>query len=152
MLFFTDTLIKEITLLKTNVLGGPLYYYLSKLQEGKSDNPTKIAIRGDTILHIFPKADRCTVIYMLDFHEKSDLVIGQVFLNVLFHYLFVSIIQAFNEVRKTDRTIASAPICTFDVKPPLDMKYFNIDQPIGTVGFLSISICLIFFVFLLQLF
>ena len=106
-------------------VGRAVVFFLSKLQEGKGDTPVKIAIRGDTILHIFPKNDRVTIVYMLDFHEKSDLVVGQVFLN------------SFVEAR---RLVPTAPICTFDVKPPVDMKHFNIEQPMGTVGFLSITL------------
>ncbi len=97
------------------------------LNQGKAADPVKLSMspRNDTVIYFFPKADRCTLVYALDFHQKSDLVIGKVFLN------------AFVEAR---RTVNTAPICQFDVKPPMEMKHFNITEPQGTVGFLAITL------------
>ena len=122
-----EELIKKITLLKTNVLGSPIDMYLTQLQQAKASDPVKLVLsaRNDTVIYFFPKVDRCTLVYALDFHQKSDLVIGKVFLN------------AFVEAR---RTVNSAPICSFDVKPPMEMKHFNITEPQGTTGFLSITL------------
>jgi len=121
-----EDLIKKVCMFKSNVLGAPIDLYLTQLQIGKASDPVKLAIsqREDTVIYFFPKADRCTLVYALDFHQKSDLVIGKVFLN------------AFVEAR---RTVNNSPICTFDVKPPMEMRHFNITEPQGTVGFLSIT-------------
>eukprot|EP00455_Lapot_gusevi_P047947 TRINITY_DN6569_c0_g1_i1.p1 TRINITY_DN6569_c0_g1~~TRINITY_DN6569_c0_g1_i1.p1 ORF type:complete len:255 (+),score=86.83 TRINITY_DN6569_c0_g1_i1:193-957(+) len=120
-----DELIRNISLLKTHALGAPLNRYLAALQSGQSMDAAKLEIRADTIIYMFPKNDRVTLVYSLDFHNKSDLVIAKVFLN------------AFVEVR---RTMPQAPICAFDVRPPLEMRHFNIEEPTGNVGFLSITV------------
>ena len=121
----TDELIKKITLLKANVLGAPIDNFLTQLQAGKAGTPTKFAVRADTVMYFFPKADRCTIVFAIDFHQKSDFVIGKVFLN------------AFVEAR---RTVNTAPIAAFDMKPPMEMKHFGVEEPQGTTGFLSLTL------------
>ena len=57
-------------------------YHFSRLQKGEISEPYKLAVRADTILYFFSKADRVTIVYQIDFNQKSDLVIGRVFMNV----------------------------------------------------------------------
>jgi actin related protein 2/3 complex subunit 2 len=122
---FADELIKKITMLKANVLGAPIDKYLTQLQAGQASTPAKLAVRSDTVFYFFPKADRCTIVCAVDFHQKSDFVIGKVFLN------------AFVEAR---RSINTAPIAAFDMKPPLEMRHFGIEEAVGTTGFLSLTL------------
>lgn len=120
-----EELIKSLAQLKTNIVGAPINYFLSCLQKGEVPNPAKVSVTKDASIFFFPKADRCTLVYSLDFADKSDLVIAKVFLN------------AFVEAR---RTVPSAPICSFDVKPPMEMKHFGIEEPTGNIGFLAITL------------
>jgi len=121
-----DELIQKLSLLKANLVGGLFYRYLNVLLAGGGPSePYKFNMRNDTVVYLFPTAERVTVIFSLDFNERVDLAVAKVFL------------QEFVESR---RHLGAAPPCAFNVNPPMELKHFNILEPQGKLGFLSFAI------------
>lgn len=121
-----DDLIQKIQCLKQNIVGGVFDYYFDGLLKGavKPDS-FKFNLRHDTTVFFFPRNDRVTVIYGLDFFDKVDAAIARVFM------------QEFVEVKKR---IGQAPPCTFSVNPPLELKEFGITEPTGNLGYISFAV------------
>jgi len=121
-----EELISKIQMLKPNLVGGIFDYYFDALLSGKPRNESfKFNLRADTTVFFFPRSDRVTVIYGLDFHDKVDAAIAKVFM------------QEFVDAKKR---IGQAPPCTFGVNPPLELKEYNINEPTGNLGFISFAV------------
>jgi actin related protein 2/3 complex subunit 2 len=121
-----DELINKLQMLKPNVLGGVFEYYFGALLDGKpQSSPFKFSLRSDTQVFFFPKSDRVTVIFSLDFQDKVDTAIAKVFM------------QEFVDARKR---LGAAPPCGFGVQPPLELKEFNITEPGKNLGYISFAV------------
>jgi len=121
-----DELVTRISYFKANVIGGIFDYFFSAVLKGdKPPEPFKFDLRADTTVYFFPKPDRCTVIYSLDFHEKVDRAIAKIFM------------QEFVEAR---RSLGAAPSCMWGVQPPMELEHYKITQPTGNLGFISFAV------------
>lgn len=122
------TLVDKISKFKSNIVGGAFDYHFQSLLDGKTKNDSegsKFNLRNDTTVFFFPRADRVTVVYSLEFSDRVDAAIAKVFM------------QEFVDAR---RKMGAAPPCTFGVNPPLEMKEFNITEPTGNLGFISFAV------------
>lgn len=120
-------LAEKVSLLKTHTVGAVFHQFFSALINNTSPpSPFKFSLRRDTVIYLIPNNDRVSVIYSLDFNEKSDRAIARVFL------------QEFVESR---RHLGAAPPCMFSHNPPLELKTFGITEPISDehLGFISFS-------------
>jgi actin related protein 2/3 complex subunit 2 len=118
-------LIKRLSLLKTNLLGGIFNKFFTSLESGActGDN-CKFALRSDTIIYILPGGDRCTVIFAIDFNENTDNVIARIFL------------QEFVETR---RRLGAAPPVLFLEVPPQELRFWNITEKDNKLGYVSFA-------------
>ena len=122
------TLTDKIAKFKCNIVGGAFDYYFDNLVAGKppaSQEGSKFNLRNDTTVFFFPRADRVTVVYSLEFNDRVDAAIAKVF------------IQEFVDAR---RKMGAAPPCSFGVNPPLELKEFGITEPTGNLGFISFAV------------
>lgn len=115
-----------VSLLKANVMGAPLYKNFKSLIAGqKEGKPDKVEISKNTTMFVFPYAERVLVVYALTFNDHAESVISKVFLN---------------EFVEGRRACQQAPICAFDVKPPMEMKAFGVVKPEAGVMYLSFTV------------
>jgi len=113
-------------MLKTNIMGGVFIRFLTNLAKGgPALEPFKFNMRPDTQVFVLSGADRVTAIYQLDFTERVDIAVAKVFLT---------------EFEDSRRHLQQAPVCSFNVNPPLEMKQFGITEPQGKLGFLSFTL------------
>jgi len=118
--------IKRIGLMKSRVVGGVFDFFFSALLKGGAPlAPFRFALRKDTEVFLFPAADRVTITFALDFHERVDKAVARVFM------------QEFVDCR---RSLGAAPPCTWGVDPPAEMKHFNITQNTGNLGFITFAV------------
>jgi len=115
----------KIARLKTNIIGGAFNFHFQALLDGKTGAASKFNARPDTTVFLFPRADRVTVVFSLEFSDRVDAAIAKVFM------------QEFVDAK---RRIAAAPPCTFGVNPPLELKEFGITEPTGNLGFISFAV------------
>lgn len=122
------TLVDKIGKFKSNIVGGAFDFYFQTLLDGKApatSEGSKFNLRSDTTVFFFPRGDRVTVVYSLDFNDRVDAAIAKVF------------IQEFVDAR---RKMGAAPPCSFGVNPPLELKEFGITEPTGNLGFISFAV------------
>jgi len=121
-----DEVVEKISCMKANVIGGVFDYYFSALLKGASiTEPFKFDLRNDTTVYFFPKADRVTIVFSIDFREKVDKAIAKIFM------------QEFVEARRAQQ---AAPPVQWGVNPPLELAHFKITEPTGNLGFISFAI------------
>lgn len=123
-----QSLVEKLSKLKLNIVGGAFNHHFQALLDGKTSNSsegTRFNLRPDTTVFFFPRADRVTVVYGLEFNDRVDAAIAKVFM------------QEFVDAR---RRLGAAPPCTFGVNPPLEMKEFGITEPTGNLGFISFAV------------
>jgi actin related protein 2/3 complex subunit 2 len=121
-----QSLSDKVARIKTNLIGGAFDHHFQALLDGKAGTTaTKFNPRSDTTVFFFPRADRVTVVFSLEFSERVDAAIAKVFM------------QEFVDAK---RRIAAAPPCTFGVNPPLELKEFGITEPTGNLGFISFAV------------
>lgn len=124
-----QALCTNLSCLKLTVLGGPFEHYFAALNSGSPiADKFQFDIRGDTRVYILPRPDRVIVIFSIDFFEKVDKLVAQVFL------------QEFQDARRNDRTIGSAPGCMFTEDPPNELAEFDIKGNQGNLGFMSFPV------------
>jgi len=121
-----DEVVEKISCFKANVLGGVFDYYFSALLKGASlTDPFKFDLRSDTTVFFFPKADRVTIVFGIDFKEKVDKAIAKIFM------------QEFVEARRAQQ---AAPPVQWGVNPPLELAHFKITEPTGNLGYISFAV------------
>jgi len=121
-----DEVVEKISCMKANVVGGVFDYYFSALLKGTSiTDPFKFDLRADTIVYFFPKPDRVTIVFSIDFKEKVDRAIAKIFM------------QEFVEARRAQQ---AAPPVQWGVNPPLELAHFKISEPTGNLGFISFAV------------
>jgi len=124
-----EQLIEKISQMKLLILGGAFEHFFAALNAGSSiKDPFQFDIRGDTRVYMFPRDDRVTVIFSIDFVEPFDKLIAKVFLN------------EFVLARKNDRTLGSAPSCSFSENPPAELAELGIREARGVLGFMAFPI------------
>jgi len=121
-----DEIVEKISCMKANVLGGVFDYYFSALLKGASiTEPFKFDLRSDTTIFFFPKPDRVTIVFSIDFKEKVDKAIAKIFM------------QEFVEARRAQQ---AAPPVQWGVNPPLELAHYKITEPTGNLGFISFAV------------
>lgn len=121
-----EATIKKLQLIKSNITGGVFDYFFSALLEGKSpEKAFKFDLRKDTTVYFFPRDDRVTVVFSVDFNDDTDKVIAKVFM------------QEFVDARKK---IGRAPPCAWGVNPPNELAEFNITSNQGNLGYISFAV------------
>jgi len=123
-----EEVIKNLTLLKPNIVGGVFKHFYLQLKNGEASDPFKFDLRRDTTVYFIPdkdKKERVVTVFGLDFTERVDKAVARVFL------------QEFVDARKT---IGFAPPVQFGNVPPSELKAFGITEPTGNLGFISFAI------------
>jgi len=121
-----DELVNRLMCFKANIIGGVFDFFFANLLKGGSvPEPFKFDLRKDTTVYFFPKNDRVTVIFSLDFVEKVDKAIAKIFM------------QEFAEAK---RSLGSAPPCAFSANPPSELALYKITEPQGNLGFISFAV------------
>jgi len=120
-----EGLIKKLSLFKYTVTGGVFDYHFTHVLEGKECPNFKFYLRSDTTVYMCPGADRCTVVFALDFSEKTDKVIAKVFL------------QELEDARKK---IGRAPPTKWGTNPPTELAAFGVTENQGNLGYISFAI------------
>lgn len=115
--------------MKLNILGGVFDHFFSALNSGTPiKDPFQFDIRGDTRVYFFPRDDRVTVIFSIDFVEKFDKLIAKVFLN------------EFVLARKNNRDLGSSPSCNFSENPPTELAALGVTEANGVLGFMAFPV------------
>jgi len=123
-----EEVIKNLTLLKPNIVGAVFKHFYTQLKNGEASDPFKFDLRKDTTVYFIPdkdKKERVVTVFGLDFHERVDKAVARVFL------------QEFVDARKT---VGFAPPVQFGNTPPSELKAFGITEPTGNLGFISFAI------------
>jgi len=120
-----EALAKQLSLLKSVVVGGVFKQFYTNLKDDKVSEPFKFDLRRDTTVFFVSDKDRCTTIFALDFYEKVDKVIAKVFMN---------------EFVDARRRLQFAPTVAFTVAPPAELKAFGITEPSGNLGYVSFGV------------
>jgi actin related protein 2/3 complex subunit 2 len=120
-----DALIKNLSLIKSNITGGVFDYFFSALLADEKKEQFKFDLRGDTTVYFCPRDDRVTIVFSVDFVEHVDKVIAKVFL------------QEFVDARKK---IGRAPPCQWGEKPPTELADFGVTENQGNLGYISFAI------------
>lgn len=124
-----EKIIKDLSLMKTIVLGGVFKHYIDALKNKKLGDVEnfKFDLRADTTVFIVPGKEKVTFIFGIQFMDRVDKVVGKIFM------------QEFQDARKTLRF---APSCQFDsLKAPAELQAFGIDEvPDNTLGYLTFGV------------
>lgn len=124
-----EKLVEKIGQFKLLTLGGVFDHFFAALDSGAPvAEPFQFDIRSDTRVYLFPRDDRVTVIFSVDFLEPFDKLIGKVFLN------------EFVLARKNDRTLGSAPSCSFSEHPPAELAAVGVTESQGVLGFMAFPV------------
>lgn len=117
---------KDLSLIKTIIVGGAFDYFYQALLDGKDpEEPFKFDLRGDTSVYFFPGKDRVVTVFSMDFTEKVDKVIAKVFM------------QEFVDAK---RRIGQAPPVSWGANPPKELAHFNITENQGNLGYISFAV------------
>jgi actin related protein 2/3 complex subunit 2 len=121
-----EDLVTKLSLLKSNLLGGVFDHFMSRVLQGGKGTSFRFKLRSDCEIFFIPAAERCTVVFSLDFKEKVDKAVAKVFM------------QEFLNERKN---IGAAPPFQFAANPPGELKEFGITEPVpGLLGFCTFPI------------
>jgi actin related protein 2/3 complex subunit 2 len=105
-----EKLAHNVALLKRHCLAAPFYKVFNDIEAKKAPGNALIEIpyRDDEAIYIKPEADRCIIIFSIQFKDADDVVFAKVFL------------QEYQDAR---RTMSNAPSVTYSQKePPLELK------------------------------
>jgi actin related protein 2/3 complex subunit 2 len=124
-----EKLCVKIGQMKLLILGGVFDHFFAALNSGTPiKEPFQFDIRSDTRVYFFPRDDRVTVIFSIDFVEKFDKLIAKVFLN------------EFVLARKNNRDLGSSPSCNFSENPPTELAALGVKEANGVLGFMAFQI------------
>lgn len=99
---------RTAALLKRNLISVPFEAFFDQVGQASPAPVTEIKYRPNESFWIMSDRDKCTVVFNVDFSDKDDVVLGNVFL------------QEFKNVR---RNIPAAPPVSFTVgEPPLELQ------------------------------
>jgi len=79
-------------------------------------------------LYIAPGMDRVVVIYTMSFKDPTELAIASIFL------------QELELVRRTEKSLSTAPLVSLSTRPPMELEPFNLELPDAPLGFLSLAL------------
>jgi len=100
---------RNVSLLKRHCMAAPYYKVFNDIEAKKPPGGMiEIPYRDDEAVYIKPEADRCIIIFAIQFKDPDDVVFAKVFL------------QEYQDAR---RTMSNAPSVTYAQKePPLELK------------------------------
>jgi actin related protein 2/3 complex subunit 2 len=100
---------RNVALLKRNCFAAPFYKVFNDVEAKKAPGGLiELPYRDNEAIYIKPEADRCIVIFAMQFKDPDDVVLAKVFL------------QEYQDAR---RTMSNAPSVTYSQKePPLELK------------------------------
>jgi len=117
--------VRDVALLKRNVLAAPFYKIFADVEAKKPANPNLVEIRyrDDEAIYIKQESDRVIVIFTIMFKDQDDVVFAKVFL------------QEYQDARKT---MSNAPSVMFSQKePPMELKGVKNLKVLPGQGFVS---------------
>lgn len=122
-----EALVKKLSLLRANVIGGVFEYFFDKLNKGDTpEGPFQFRIRSDTTVYVFPGKDRVVFIYTLDYPDKAENCIAKVFMQ---------------ELVAVKKKVGKAPPIGFSANPPQELKDgLDIQDATCNLGYVSIAI------------
>lgn len=121
-----EDLVQVISSVRDRVMSSPFVRFFKALSEKQTLEPAAFTPHDDCPVFICPKSDRVVIVFALNVKENSDRVVTSVFLS------------EFVEAR---RKVPTGPIITFSETHPKELiDAFNIEDPIGNVGFVSFAI------------
>jgi len=99
----------NMALLKRHCLSAPFKKVFDDIENKKAPGQLiELQYRDDEAFYIKPEADRCTIIFSVQFKDADDVVFAKIFL------------QEYQDAR---RTMSNAPSVTYSQKePPLELK------------------------------
>lgn len=99
---------RNIASLKRHCFAAPYYKAFADIDAKKPGALMEIKYRDEEAVYIKPEADRCTVVFSINFRDKDDVVLAKVFL------------QEYADAR---RTLQSVPSVAYSQKePPLELQ------------------------------
>lgn len=102
--------VHDVAQMKRHALAAPFYKVFNDIEakKGGSGELIEINYRDEEAIYIKPEADRCIVVFNIQFRDSDDVVFAKVFL------------QEYQDARKT---MSNAPSVTYSQKePPLELK------------------------------
>ena len=123
-----DELVKNISEMKRNLMGGTFTRYFDALCDGspKSLGPLTIDYRLGESMYIIPGDDRVVVVYSVDFNDATDRAVAGVFLQ---------------EFAEAQRHVSNAPPVSFSKDAPREIRGMKNVRDDGTmVGFISFAV------------
>ncbi|KAL6070960.1 Actin-related protein 2/3 complex subunit 2 [Balamuthia mandrillaris] len=120
-----DKLATEIGKLKRHVIAAPFGHVFDAVNKGGAAQMATVRYRDHEALYIKPEGDRVTVIFSINFSDKDDIVISNVFLS---------------ELANVRKQMTSAPGVMFFKEPPLELKGVSGVHTGDDQGFVSFAL------------
>ncbi len=104
-----EKLARNVALLKRHCLSAPFYKVFNDIESKKPPGAMiELPYRDEEAIYLKPEADRCIIIFSIQFKDADDVVFAKVFL------------QEYQDAR---RTMSNAPSVSYSQKePPLELK------------------------------
>jgi len=103
--------VHDVALMKRHAMGAPFYKVFGDIEAKRAPNANElleINYRDEEAFYIKPEADRCIVVFSIQFRDADDVVFAKVFL------------QEYQDARKT---MNNAPSVTYSQKePPMELR------------------------------
>jgi len=116
----------NVASLKRHCMAAPYYKAFSDVDAKKAGPLMEIRYRDEEAVYIKADADKCTVIFSINFRDKDDVVLAKVFL------------QEYADAR---RTLQSVPTVQYSQKePPLELKDVKNLRVADSNGFVSFGL------------
>mmetsp|Transcript_78 Transcript_78/g.310 ORF Transcript_78/g.310 Transcript_78/m.310 type:complete len:312 (-) Transcript_78:242-1177(-) len=125
-----DDVVNLVSCLRRDIEGAPLWVCFSALLYSRpvprpfyATNP-----RPREAMYVVPAADRIVVVFVLAFDDSTEQSLASTFL------------QEIEVVRRNEKSLATAPIVSFNARPPLELQSLNIKEMDAPLGYLSIAV------------
>lgn len=120
-------IVQKAAQFKINVLSGLFDYFLTPVLRGtKPPAPFFFDIRPDTTIYFCPKADRCVIVYQMNFAERVDKAVARVFMQ---------------EFKEAQRSVQGSPPVMWSPTPPQELAdCFKITTSSNNLGFISFAV------------
>ncbi|KAI8905058.1 Arp2/3 complex, 34 kd subunit p34-Arc-domain-containing protein [Gorgonomyces haynaldii] len=120
-----ESLIKNLALLKRNVMAAPFEVAFATQQQGKESSMMAVHYRDNEAIYIRAMADRVTVIFSTQFKDETDKIYGKVFL------------QEFVDARRQP-SIQNAPQVLYtNREPPLELRNYPGLRDSDDIGYVT---------------
>jgi len=123
-----EDLVKSVSELKRNLMGGLFTRYFDALCDGKAESLGSLTVdyRSTESMYIIPGDDRVVVVYSVDFSDATDRAVAGVFLQ---------------EFAEAQRHVSNAPPVAFSRDAPREIRGIkNVRDDGSMVGFVSFAV------------